>query len=68
MASGEDSIQVEGVVKQDLQKERQANFTVQGKDFQAADLLDYTAVVSPDIHCVYGKAGAFFKRLKRVQV
>ncbi len=57
MASGEGHIRVEGVVKQDLEKEWQADVTIQGKDFQGADLLEYTAVVSPDMHCVYGKDG-----------
>ncbi|MBU0945546.1 MAG: translocation/assembly module TamB domain-containing protein [Proteobacteria bacterium] len=57
LASGEGRLKVEGFVKQDLEKQWQADFTVKGKDFPAVDLSEYTAVISPDLHFVYGEKG-----------
>ena len=51
------SLKAEGVVKQSPQKQWQADFTVKGKDFQVLDLSEYQAVVSPDLHLIYGEDG-----------
>jgi translocation and assembly module TamB len=57
LVSGGGRLKAEGVVKQSLQKQWQADFTIKGKDFQAVDLSEYKALISPDLHFVYGKAG-----------
>ncbi len=57
LASGEGRLKVEGLVTQSQQKKWQADFRVKGKDFPAVDLLEYTAVVSPDLHLIYGEKG-----------
>jgi len=57
LVSGDGTLKAEGVVKQNPQKQWQADFTIQGKDFLAVDLSEYRAVISPDLHFVYGETG-----------
>jgi translocation and assembly module TamB len=57
LVAGDGTLKAEGVVKQSQQKQWQADFTIQGTDFLAVDLSEYRAVVSPDLHFVYGEAG-----------
>ncbi len=57
LASGEGKIQAEGLVKKDRDKHWLADFSIIGKNFRAANLPEYQAVISPDLHFIYGKTG-----------
>ena len=50
-------LKAEGMIRQSPQQQWQADFTVKGEDFQLLDLAEYQAVVSPDLHVVYGETG-----------
>ncbi len=50
-------LRAEGTVSQDRQQQWQADFTIEGKDFQAVHLSEYQATVSPDLRLVYGRTG-----------
>jgi translocation and assembly module TamB len=67
LVSEDGSLKAEGVVKQSPQKQWQADFTIQGKDFLAVDLSEYRAVVSPDLHFVYGEAGTALSGTVRIE-
>ncbi|MBU1234793.1 MAG: translocation/assembly module TamB domain-containing protein [Proteobacteria bacterium] len=58
LASGEGKLRAEGIVRQNPQKQWQADFTIKGKDFQGVDLTEYKALISPDLRFVYEDDGA----------
>lgn len=52
-ASGQGKIQLSGVARQDASQHWIADLTVTGENFQAADLPEYRAVISPDLRLHY---------------
>ncbi|MCI5225114.1 MAG: hypothetical protein D3918_00305 [Candidatus Electrothrix sp. AX2] len=52
-SSGQGSIKLNGVVRQDAQQDWLADVVLSGKNFQAVDLPEYRATISPDLRLHY---------------
>ncbi len=57
LRSGEGKIKLTGVARQDAKQHWLADFVIFGKNFQAADLPEYSAVISPDLRLRYAETG-----------
>ncbi|WLE98967.1 MAG: translocation/assembly module TamB domain-containing protein [Candidatus Electrothrix communis] len=57
LSSGEGKIKLTGVARQDAKQYWLADFVIFGKKFQAADLPEYSAVISSDLRLRYAETG-----------
>ncbi|MDU9049271.1 MAG: translocation/assembly module TamB domain-containing protein [Candidatus Electrothrix sp. Rat3] len=55
LSSGEGKIKLTGVVRQDAKQHWLADISISGKKFQAADLPEYSAIISPDLRLRYAE-------------
>ena len=55
LSSGEGKIKLTGVARQDAQQHWLADVAISGKNFLAADLPEYRAVISPDLRLRYAE-------------
>ncbi|RWX43862.1 hypothetical protein H206_02356 [Candidatus Electrothrix aarhusensis] len=58
LRSGEGKIKLTGVAQQDAEQHWLADVAISGKNFQAADLPEYRAVISPDLRLRYAETGS----------
>ncbi|MCI5165021.1 MAG: hypothetical protein D3903_02760, partial [Candidatus Electrothrix sp. GM3_4] len=56
-SSGEGKIKLTGGAHQDAEQHWLADITISGENFQAADLPEYSAVISPDLRLRYAETG-----------
>jgi translocation and assembly module TamB len=57
-SSGGGTLRAKGTFNRTADQPLAANFSITGERFQAANLPEYQAVISPNLHLVYGKSGA----------
>lgn len=57
LVSEDSSLTADGMVRLNQQQQWQADFSIQGEDFQAVNLSEYKVVISPDMQLQYGANG-----------